>query len=407
MRRRPTKQGSIQHRQMQERIIEENKRKWLNRPEPKREINAPGVIYQLKNPLYAAEKIHLHHGGGAGGGKNRRGQGDDKAAEEYSRRRRAQRLKELKRQERELQKSRRGYKFPRAEGDSAPEGRMKDNVSQQETEAQYWHSWQTCPDERRMFKTEEEMSDAEPSSGYGKTDAQQPGLVRPPHPYDGSRRRFQTASLQQAARLDLAPKALEERAMWRTNGIKPPSYDMRVKRRASRKLTSMEKQYQLAYDLTDGHKRRRSSVADAKVQQSQIKMPMPQKMWRNPVPDDDEVELIDMELPHQPPRKKMSWNGMPQWWHKRFNKGKRSRSNDFEDAAEERDEAPKVKPPRYRMTVQSKALKRMRVPVQSFSERLRIVPRNTPHSEYTGYSRPTVCDQWESFKSGMISKSIY
>ncbi|XP_041447768.1 uncharacterized protein LOC111075978 [Drosophila obscura] len=185
--RRAIMQDPQEHQRRQQLIIEENKRRWSRGNAPG--ISKPDIIYDADNRRNQQQSR-----------QRRKRKAAHKAAKDYSRKRRYQRVRELKRQEYELKKSRRGYNLPGSDrtrdesrGEDVTMSRHEnENQTQYEQygaseewlrkredaeEAKYWHSWHTCPSQRCD-------EDLESSGDLGR------GPRRHPRGYYDSRRSF-------------------------------------------------------------------------------------------------------------------------------------------------------------------------------------------------------------------------
>lgn len=392
--RRRIIQDTVDHQRRQARIIQENKRRWQHRSEPK---NKYPIEYTYDNDVLAAGTSKKRRLG--------RQAKEDKAAEDYSKRRRHQRQTEKQRQERELRESRKGYNLPKSEieteqtSGAAPDtlyaSRAWLEKRAREDEAKYWHSWQTCPEERSKRESNEEADDDD-SPRYEPT--QRRGFVKPPHSYDGSVRSYQTNSRQ-----------LTERP----HTVAPPKYVLTRQAAIRRKPSGMEKQYLLARDFTRLNRSPLPGVANPErltesfrykhhtsLLQSHV-FNKPTSVYADKVEED---QLEDIELPRQPPRTILAWQGLPRPVYKRFDGIKRAIAH--QKKVHCKSTKTRVQPPRFQMTVKSKALKRPRTPMESFSNQLAVNTSFIPHSEYTGYGRQTVCDAWQNFTNVHNGKSI-
>lgn len=388
--RRLITQDTSDHQRRQERIIEENRRRWQNRVEPK----SPAALqYERGNQIFGDEKPGKKH--------QRRGGNEEQTAEEYSKRRRAQRLKEKTRQERELRESRKGYNLPKSEGSEPSASTTMSTASQEwlarkaeEEEAKYWHSWTTCPDERRRLDAEKadaetaEHDDDDSSSGYKKSDRR--GFIKPTLPYDSSVRRFQTHS-QLVTAAQVRPVNYGSQQRTTLEQFKPER----------RRPSGMEKQIRLIKDfnrLKTVSRKRPLSLLQSHV----FKSPKTKYSERRV-----EENLEDMELPQQMPRPKLAWQGLPRPVYKRFDGINRAIARKTQCQSKNAGAKKCVEPPRFKMTLRSKKLSRKRTPTDSFSNTLTVNTHFTPHSEYTGYGRQTVCDAWQNFSNFHYLKQIY
>lgn len=389
--RRMITQDTSDHQRRQERIIEDNKRRWQNRVEPK----SPAALqYERVNQIFGDER--------PGQKRQRRGGNEDQSAEEYSKRRRAQRLKEKQRQERELRESRKGYNLPKSE-DSEPSSPTTMSTASkewlarkaEEEEAKYWHTWSTCPDERRRLEAEKAEAetaeeDDESSSGYKKSERR--GFIKPTLPYDSSVRRFQTHSQQVTAaevQFPVRPVNYPSRQRTTVDQFKPER----------RRPSGMEKQIMLINDfnrLKTVNRKRPLSLLQSHV----FKSPKTKYSERRV-----EENLEDMELPEQMPRPKLAWQGLPRPVYKRFDGINRAIARKTQ--CQSKNARKCVEPPRFKMTLRSNKLSRKRTPIDSFSNTLTVNTHFTPHSEYTGYGRQTVCDAWQNFSNVHCLKQIY
>ncbi|XP_039480916.1 uncharacterized protein LOC120444966 [Drosophila santomea] len=126
MRRRTISQDPVDHQRRQEAIIEQNRRRWQNRPESRRETNSSGITYRpdTRKEQYVEEKLQ-------------------RESEDYQRmRRNPEKSEEAKDSQTVVYDANR----PSAEWL---------RKRQEENEAEYWHSWQTCPCSRESETTEE------------------------------------------------------------------------------------------------------------------------------------------------------------------------------------------------------------------------------------------------------------
>ncbi|XP_034477088.1 uncharacterized protein LOC117783671 [Drosophila innubila] len=386
--RRRITQDTADHQRRQERIIQENKWRWQYRSEPK----TTGLRYSFEKPIYGAGPPSKK--GGTTTEPRRRGQ--------------EQRQKEVKRQERELRESRKNYDLPgynrplKSEADEAPVAEDTPSPAKtasqawlekraREDEQKYWHSWHTCPSERQNPESAEDASE-EIMHGYEGPRGPRRGLVKPPQPYDGGVRRFQTHSVQLADRK-----------------VAPPRFRPGKKTALRRKPNGMEKQYRLARDFTRVNRLSDESDVTTEEFSKFFKRPssslLQSHVLRSPPTFghiQEEERLEDIELPKQPPRMKLAWKGLPRPVYKRFDSIKRAVARNNQDRLKQR-----LEPPRFRMTVKSKGLMRQRTPIDSFSNQLAVNTRFTPYSEYLGYGRQTVCDAWHSFANVHNLKPIY
>ncbi|EDW60213.1 uncharacterized protein DDB_G0290301 [Drosophila virilis] len=382
--RRRITQDTMDHQRRQERIIQENKIRWQQRSEPKTPVSqyTHHTFFSAENPRKPSKQ-----------------ESEDQTAEEYSRRRRQQRLKEAKEQERELRESRKGYKIPKSEDEQGPPENLDTRYASeawlekrdQEDEAQYWHTWTTCPEERRGKEmAKHEAAEDEEDEGAPKYNpSERRGFVKPTLPYDSSVRRFQTHSLQLAEN-DVPP-------------MEPPQHAAKDQGQPKRRRPSgMEKQFLLARDFNrlnfvkDDTTNRPSSLLQSHV------FNLPRTVYAE---EKRREELKDIELPEQPPRRKLAWQGLPRPVYKRFDGVNRAIARN--DQVQRKKCRKCVEPPRFRMTVKSKTLSRKPTPIDSFSSLLAVSTNYTPHSEYTGYGRQTVCDAWQNFTNVHNLKPIY
>ncbi|KAL7738357.1 hypothetical protein ACLKA6_006677 [Drosophila palustris] len=397
--RRRIAQDTLDHQRRQERIIEENKWKWQYRSEPK----TAGLRYRIEKPIYGA------------------GPPSKKGKTEPRRPGREQRLKEVKRQERELRESRKNYDLPGynrplkseavdadgpvAAADESEQPTAPKYASQawldkraREDEKQYWHTWHTCPSERADPETAEDASE-EIMHGYNGPRGPRE-FVKPPPPYDGGVRRFQTHSVQRADR--------------EIPTLAPPRVKAAAGKRSviRRKPNGMEKQYRMARDFTRVNRiseesdvtfeeYRRCCKRDTSLPQSHQFRPSP-TAYAQMMQEEEEERLEDIELPKQPPRMKLAWQGLPRPVYKRFDSIKRAVARKNQERIKQR-----LEPPRFHMTVKSKQLMRQRTPIDSFSNQLAVDTRFTPYSEYLGYGRQTVCESWQRFSKSHGLKNNY
>ncbi|XP_023162091.1 stress response protein nst1 [Drosophila hydei] len=370
--RRLITQDTIDHQRRQERIIEDNRRRWQKRVEPK----SPSQLqYERTSDIFGADKPGKRH---------QRRPNEDQSAEDYSKRRREHRQKEKQRQERELRESRKGYKLPKAEETSQPASEAIDKEwlarKTEEQEAKYWHSWTTCPNERCNPDAESDES----SSGYKKSDRR--GFIKPTLPYDSSVRRFQTHSQQLTVKTQIPLRPMQNAVQ------KHPTKDLANTKR--RRPSGMEKQLVLLNDF-NRLKMDKTKQPTSLLQSHVFNTPKTKYSDRQV-----EEKLEDMELPEQLPRTKLAWQGLPRPVYKRFDGVKRA------IARKTQGQSKFVEPPRFKMTLRSKSLSRKRTPTDSFSNMLNVNTHFTPHSEYTGYGRQTVCDAWQNFSNVHCLKQV-
>lgn len=329
--RRRVPQHSFDHQRRQERIIRENKSRWQRRAEPR---TGSGFHIGYEHPVFGA------------GPSKRPGQNREQGPRRPGR---EKRLAERQRQEKELRESRKNYDLPgynrpmRSEAAESSFDGAEDRLAskawldkrKQEDEQKYWHTWQTCPSQRQDLETAEDAVE-EIVHGYESPRGTQHDFAKPPRPYDGGVRRFQTHSLQLA---------------------EPAS--MRVKRSTiRRKPSGMEKQYLLARGFTRNNRAIKSSCSDesepsAEEMSQSFKRPtslLQSHVFRSPpsvYADEQQVEqLEDIGLPKQPPRMKLAWHGLPRPVFKRFESIKRAVARKAEGRPHKQ-----VQPPRFRMTV--------------------------------------------------------
>ncbi|XP_017837714.1 trichohyalin [Drosophila busckii] len=426
--RRVIQQAALEHQRRQERIIQENKLRWEQRKEPRLNYNEP-KYHDDYNPIEARESPGNKHPGGERPGREqplRKTKRQDEDARRFSKQRLARRERRSieKHHARELRESRKGYKLPKStmmsaeQSDQSEEQQPQAQHSEQyqlqqptvlssasrawlekrqmEEEAKYWHSWNTCPDERRRQEeaaAADEAADEQPSGYEPNSASPRRGLTTPPAPYDGSVRHFQTNS-RQHAELELSE-------------MPQPTQTLQPKRR---RLSSMEKQHQLARDyaqlqqLSDISGRLDRFVRTFKEPTALLQSHVFKSRQGSYVQQAEQDALKDVALPAQPPRRKMAWQGLPRPILKRFDSIKAAFNRQ-----QELDEPPKppsrVQPPRFNMHL--KRLRRLRTPMDSFSNQLPVKTNFTPFSEYTGYGRQTVCDAWHRFTKVYNYKPAY
>ncbi|XP_017125087.1 uncharacterized protein LOC108144594 [Drosophila elegans] len=121
MRRRAIQQDPVEHQKRQEQIIEQNRRKWQSRPASRRETNNSGITYrpELRREKYFEEK-----------------------------------------QQRETAKRNPGSAEDASEGETMVYDSNRPTAEwlrkrEAANEAEYWHSWHTCPSSRDAETTEE------------------------------------------------------------------------------------------------------------------------------------------------------------------------------------------------------------------------------------------------------------
>lgn len=362
--RRRVQQNMMEHKRRQDRIIQENKYRWQHRSESR-----TGIKLNFAQPVYGA-------------GPGNRGN----PAEKHSRGRtgRVQRQKEVKRQARELRESRKNYNLPGYNRPSKSEAMDDAPVASKawlqkkarEEEQKYWHTWSTCPED---LETAEDASE-EIMTGYEGPRGSKRGLTKPPQPYDGGVRRFQTHSAQLADR--------------KVPVLAPPHQREGNRFLTRRKPNGMEKQYRLARDFTRVN--RITNESDVTLEEFSKCFRRPSSLLQSHVFRSSPMELAatqpqdrlqDIEQLKQPPRIKLAWQGLPRPVYRRFDSIKQAVGHSKRP----------LQPPRFKMTVKSKALKRLRTPIGCFSDKLAINTRFTPQSEYLGFGRQTVCDVWQNF----------
>ncbi|EDV98363.1 uncharacterized protein LOC6568789 [Drosophila grimshawi] len=221
-RRRRIVHDAEEHQRRQERILLDNKNRWEQRTEPK----SPAMLnYEHKYLIEGKSRKH-----------RQRQTEEERIAEEYSRQRRYKRLSEVKRQARELRESRKGYKLPKPQLNRLPAIRSANEkwLEQRavEDEAKYWHTWTTCPNERRCRETAA-ANDADDAAPGDRTINRRTGFVQPKVPYDSSVRRYQTDSQQLAKAHSSQP----------TPSLAPPGYTTGDLTHNRRRPTGIEKQY--------------------------------------------------------------------------------------------------------------------------------------------------------------------
>lgn len=363
--RRRIVQDSQEHQRRQARIIAENRERWVDRTEPNPYTNADMTPYAADTPQ-----------------------------EREERRARRQRREGVEREERELRESRKNYKLPgynaprrpdkeesaELEGEEQPRDRKEQETSSaesasqawlerqaEEREKQYWHSWHTCPQERDYQYTVEESNDPTPA-GYAPK--RKRALTKPPKAYDGSVRHFST------------PR-------WTVPDPKLSQYY------SERKPSGLQKQYNLACDALRSYRRRTKS-----------------HVFKTPSVE-EKTPIRDLELPHQPARAKLDWQGMPSSVYKRFGNIKKAinrnevqvrrwrQKQQLQTLHDEDRQFYKIHslvPPRFAMTLRRMGPRRS-VPIGSLSSKLALKPRHPPNVDYLGYGKRSLCDAWSKFSN--------
>lgn len=126
LRRRTISQDPADHQRRQEAIIEQNRRRWQNRPESRRETNTSGITYR---PVKRKESYIE--------------EGMQRESEDYQR------------QRRNTESSEEAQDSQTVVYDSNRPTAEWLRKRQEESEAEHWHSWHTCPCSRESETTEE------------------------------------------------------------------------------------------------------------------------------------------------------------------------------------------------------------------------------------------------------------
>lgn len=385
--RRQIMQDTMDHQRRQARIIAENRQRWVDRTEP--------------NP-YTVGSVQPY--------------GAETPNEREERRARKQRREGLEEEERELRESRKNYKLPgynappsrrpsreessEMDSDDEPRAQLDEEQQQQEQqqlqqqqqetssaekasqawlerqaeehEKQYWHSWHTCPQERDYQYTVEDSNDPTPA-GYAPK--RRRSLTKPPNPtYGGSVRNYSKSNPRWGA-------------------PPPPSLQYQYPKR---KPSGLQKQFNLACDALEPYRRKATS----------------HRVFKSPSLG-EKTPIRDLELPRQPARAKLDWQGMPSSVYKRFGNIKKAISRNEVQVRQylqkqqqqtlKDDDKPYYKwrslvPPRFAMTLRRMG-GRASVPIGSLSSKLAVRPRLTPNAEYLGYGKQTICDAWSRFSN--------
>ncbi|XP_017079032.1 uncharacterized protein LOC108113095 [Drosophila eugracilis] len=151
-RRRFIIQDPADHQKRQAAIIEQNRRKWLSRPESRRETNTSGITYR---PDAQKEKYF-----------------EEKAQKE---------LEDIRRTREGAQKKEETVDSQTVVYDPNRPAEAWLKKRQEENEAQYWHTWSTCPGSRESETTEEVKPHLKRKKVVG---------VPPSYPRDYQRRGF-------------------------------------------------------------------------------------------------------------------------------------------------------------------------------------------------------------------------
>lgn len=382
--RRRMTQGPLEHQLRQERIIEENKRKWQNRAEPKREVYAHGMTYKT-DKVYGADK---------GTPRPSRAIRDRQAAEDYSRRRRTVRENELRRLAEELRQSRTGLKSPvggsersktemqktdEDEEHAKPPSSSWANKQREEENEMYWHSWNTCPDERRVMEKGQQVTQ-DRGLGFG---AQRP---KPYHPYDVTRRSLHQ---HQYAKEDNETFNEYQYNLKAHTSVRPKQTGQ-LKRDYLLNLMQQDEEIRNVQDFGDDDEnddlelspptRRRVKPATT--------MCLPKS---NEMADSEPSMPKENELTLRHPERRISNYRIP-------NKLKLN-------LPKNRSQSRSIEPPRFHMSIKSRVV-RNRAPVSSFSETIigkTPIPVTKP-IQHRNFARPSVSSTWGDFTSAHFAK---
>ncbi|EDW72038.2 uncharacterized protein Dwil_GK10650 [Drosophila willistoni] len=352
----------VEHQMRQERIIEENRRKWQNRTEPNREVHANGISYNIDKFL-GAENTKLNANRVV---KNKQ------TAEEYSRNRREARQNELRRagSKDNMQNEDNDFNKP-------SEAWLNKQIA--EHNDKHWHTWYNCPDERDIAKKAQRTCQARKFQQKRRF-----------HPYDVTRRGLHQhqASNEGTEVSDEEFNNLKEHAKAR---VKTPQ--------------QAKSEYLLSLMKQDEDIRRQQEDADSDVDDdeemevvpparrrvkpatTQAKQPIAPRAEARPVQQVQQDETYDLMM------------SQPKW-------RRPMRRNNSLRVPYDQQRSHSISPPQFQMSVKAKVM-RNRAPVCSFSDTVmsRMSTKSNTNTQYRDSVRPSISATWNDFTSSHISKA--